>query len=287
MYFVLLIGFLNLMRWALCAANCAMSRWSSRLDVREHRFQAGWQFAMRLNTTSGFTWGNGLRVMGLILALAFSFGGQDRVHITNRTLHHGEARTNFFSAGTHTSAASNERSEIRNYLMDLAGDHSLDDATVIEQEFQGYAKYTVQLHLASGAEQSIVLTAPPGGLQIEMHDMTGDKVPNDLLVRPAHQQWLPTILVNDGHDHFTVVIPGATETYISSTQELAPSESDHHGTVALSSSSFKAHALANPGESFVPQNKIETRVPTDELSVISLGHDFSSGRAPPSLPFSA
>jgi hypothetical protein len=241
---------------------------------------------MKLNTASGFPWGHALRVMGLILALAFSFGGQDRVHSTNRALHHGDARTNFFLAGTPASAALNERSEIRNYLMDLAGDHSLDDATVIEQEFNGYAKYTVQLHLASGAEQSIVLTAPPGGLQIEMHDMTGDKVPNDLLVRPAHLQWLPTILVNDGHDHFAVVIPGATETYISSTQELAPSESDHHGTVAITSSSFKAHALANCGESFVPQNKIENRISAAELPVISFGHNSSSGRAPPSLPLS-
>jgi hypothetical protein len=171
--------------------------------------------------------------------------------------------------------------------MDLAGDHSLDDATVIEHGVDGYAKYTVQLHLASGAEQSIVVTAPSGGLQIEMQDMTGDKVPNDLVIRPALLQWLPTVLVNDGHDHFAVVIPGAIETYISSAQELAPIESDRRGTVALTSSSFKAHALANHEESFVPQNKIETRISIAELSVISLGHCSSSGRAPPSLPFSA
>ena len=32
--------------------------------------------------------------------------------------------------------------------------------------------------------------------------MTGDKVPNDVVLRPALLRWLPTVLVNDGHEHF-------------------------------------------------------------------------------------
>jgi hypothetical protein len=92
--------------------------------------------------------------------------------------------------------------------LDFDGDHSLDAATVIEQPSVGYAKYTVQLHLASGAEQSFVVMAPPGGLQVEMRDMTGDNIPNDVVLRPALLRWLPTVLVNDGHQHFEVAWSG-------------------------------------------------------------------------------
>ena len=59
---------------------------------------------------------------------------------------------------------------------DIDGDRVLDVATVVEQPSARYARYTVQLQLASGAEESIAVVAPPGGLQLKMLDMTGDNV---------------------------------------------------------------------------------------------------------------
>src|SRR5579863_9420324 len=109
----------------------------------------------------------------LFLMLALSVAALDRAPASSRVSHHGDTRRGLSVTGRAVNSASNDFPKVRNYFMDLAGDHSLDVATVIEQSSPGYTKYTVQLHLASGVEQSVVVAAPPGGLQIEMHDMTG------------------------------------------------------------------------------------------------------------------
>jgi hypothetical protein len=171
--------------------------------------------------------------------------------------------------------------------MDYDGDHSLDLATVVEQATGGYAHYTVQLHLASGVEQSIIVTAPPGGLQLEMHDMTGDKVPNDLILRPALLRWLPTVLVNDGHDHYAVAISGTNADSVSCGQELDSKGSDGRGTVGLISSGFKSGRLANDEGLFLSQVQEGLFSPTDQTIVKSLGYSPSSGRAPPTLIIAA
>ena len=45
--------------------------------------------------------------------------------------------------------------------------------------------YTIDVRLADGSEQLIPITAPPGGLELQVRDMTGDNVQNDLVLRPA------------------------------------------------------------------------------------------------------
>ncbi len=145
-----------------------------------------------------------------------------------------------------------DRMEVRRYFMDFDGDHSLDLATVIEQPVGGYAKYTVHLHLASGVEQSINLTAPRGGLQLEMHDMSGDNIPNDLILRPAFLQSLPTILLNDGHDHFAVAITGPNSSSLSCGQEMAPREATIRAPSRYCPPGFKTGDLKNDGGLFLP-----------------------------------
>jgi hypothetical protein len=166
--------------------------------------------------------------------------------------------------------------------MNFEGDHSLDAATVVEQASSGYASYTVRLHLASGAEQSIALTAPPGGLRLEMHDMTGDQVPNDLLLRPALTHWLPTVLVNDGHGHFAVAISDHPLDSLSCGEDLESRGSDARGTAALVSSGFKTIGPIRGRELFPQQREIllapktHAFFPRSEITT-------SSGRAPPAL----
>ena len=171
--------------------------------------------------------------------------------------------------------------QVTQYFMDFDGDHSLDLATIVEQVMGAVSRYTVQLHLASGAEQSIALTAPPGGLQLEMQDMSGDKIPNDLVLSPTLLRWLPTVLLNDGHDHYSVAISGTDPDSMSSGQELAPGGSDHQGTIALMSSGFRASGLMNDGGVFLPQVQEELLSPTAQTMAQKLGYSSSSGRAPP------
>jgi hypothetical protein len=139
-----------------------------------------------------------------------------------------------------TPSDSGEVSRVRNYPLDFAGDHSLSAATVTEDAKDGRANYTIHLHLASGTEQSVVVAGPPGGLQIEMHDMTGDHVPNDVVLRPALFSWLPTVLVNDGHDHFAVVVAGADAGNFSSPQDLGSRRQNTQTFAFLRSSGFKS-----------------------------------------------
>jgi hypothetical protein len=114
-----------------------------------------------------------------------------------------------------------------------------------------------------------------------MQDMSGDKIPNDLVLRPALLSWLPTVLLNDGHDHYAVAISGTDPGSVSSGQGLAPRGSDYQGTVALMSSGFKASGLMNEGGVFLPQVQEELLSPTTRAIAPSLSYSPSSGRAPP------
>ena len=165
--------------------------------------------------------------------------------------------------------------------MDFDGDHSLDVATVIEQPSTGFTKYIVQLHLASGAEQSVVVSAPPGGLQVEMLDMTGDKIQNDVVLRPALLRWLPTVLVNDGHEHFEVAVSGTDPSSFSSSEDLGSRRRDSQTFALLMSSGFKTVHLPNRRRMFDPQ--LQECLFSSFTQTVSdrLGHASSSGRAPP------
>jgi hypothetical protein len=89
-------------------------------------------------------------------------------------------------------------------------------ATVVEQNIGQYSRYVIHVHDASGVDESIPVVAPPGGLLVEIRDMTGDKVWNDLVLRPALFQTSLGVLLNDGRDHFTTAVsadlPGSVDT---------------------------------------------------------------------------
>jgi hypothetical protein len=218
---------------------------------------------------------------GLFLMLALTFAGLDRAPVSNRGLYHADPRANLSAAGGTAISRSTDRSEIRNYFMDFDGDHSLDAATVIEQPSTGYTKYTVELHLASGAEQSVIVRAPPGGLQVEMQDMTGDKIPNDVVLRPALLRWLPTILVNDGHEHFEVAVSGPDPSSFSSSENLGSRRRDSQTFALLMSSGFKAVHLPNNRRLFDPQLQECLFSSSTQTVANRLGHASSPGRAPP------
>jgi hypothetical protein len=281
MYFALAIGALNLMRWMRCAANCLMSAPPRRLQ-KTGASSMDTAISMKVTSQPGFkgAWGAAW-VAGLILSLVLCVTLLNRVPASNRASHRRGARTSLSAAGGFANSAPSKQPEIKNYFLDFDGDHSLDAATVIEQPSGGYTKYTVQLHLASGAEQSVVVTAPPGGLRVEMRDMTGDKVPNDVVLRPALLRRLPTVLVNDGHEHFDVAVSGTDPSSLSTNEDLGSRRRDSQTFALLTSSGFKAVHLPNSRRVFDPQLReclfsTFTQTVTDRL-----GHASSSGRAPP------
>jgi hypothetical protein len=237
---------------------------------------------MKLIAKFGFkrSW-NAAWAAGLFLMLALCVALPDRAAPSSRGSHHTDARASLSATGGTAISASTKHSEVKNYFMDFDGDHSLDVATVIEQPSAGYTKYTVQLYLASGVEQSIVVSAPPGGLQVEMHDMTGDKVPNDIVLRPALVRWLPTVLVNDGHEHFEVAVTGPDPSSFSSGEELGSRTRESQTFALLMSSGFKAVHLPNSRRQFDPQLQECPFSSITQTVTDRLGHASSPGRAPP------
>jgi len=179
--------------------------------------------------------------------------------------------------------SSQDSAEDAIYEATVDGDSASSVATIIEQHSPRNTRYTLHLQLASGAEQSIAVTAPPGGLQLEMLDMTGDNVPNDLIVTPALLRWPLMVLLNDGHDHFTVAISGVFPGSLGSDDGRASAAQHGQEIVALMSSGSKAGGLTNCGGPLLP------RLQASLLSLISqtianrLGYTFLSGRAPPPL----
>jgi hypothetical protein len=180
-----------------------------------------------------------------------------------------------------THAPANKH-EVESQVSVLDGDGGRDFATIVEQVMARYTSYVVRLQLASGAEQSIAVEAPPGGLQLEMRDMTGDNVPNDLVLTPTLVRWPLTILLNDGHDHFSVAISGVPRSW-GSGEDQASRAHPGQGTAVLASSSFQAGGVANNGRLLPPQLPESSLSPAARMFTRPLDHTSRLGRAPPAL----
>jgi hypothetical protein len=238
---------------------------------------------MKMLTNFGFASGRKRYASCLILVLAFCSMFQGRALATTRDFQGGEASKSATTLDTRAPAETKYPVEIKNYFMDYAGDHSLDAATVIEQPTLEYAKYIVRLHLASGVEQSVVVSAPPGGLQIEMQDMTGDKIANDVVLRPALVRWLPTVLINDGHEHFSVAVSGTDAASFSSPDNLGSRKPDSQIFALMMSSGFKSVHLLNRRRPFGPQHR-ESLLYSCTLTLATCSiQSTSAGRAPPTV----
>jgi hypothetical protein len=166
------------------------------------------------------------------------------------------------------------------YTTEGDGDHSLDAATVAEQAFGRYALYVVRLQFASGHEESIAVTAPPGGLQPEMRDMSGDHVANDVVLTSKVLRSPLVVLLNDGHDHLTVeVSPGS---FATDGNRASGGHPAHH-VLALASLRFRLARLANEGAVVFPE--LSERMP---FPIATLPNDHAmlasnAERAPPAF----
>jgi hypothetical protein len=173
------------------------------------------------------------------------------------------------------------RREVTRRAMGLEGDYSLDLVTVVAQDSPRFVHYAIRLRFASGTEQSIAITAPPGGLQLEMRDMTGDRVANDLLLTPALPSWAPAVLINDGHDHFTVAIPGGFEGSLGSDRGRLSEPDNASAIAALLSSGFEMSGLTGEREMLIPELQTPFVFASQKTVAKLCPASPQPGRAPP------
>lgn len=221
-----------------------------------------------------------------ILLVALCLGPQAFAHGTPAASHariqHRELRaaSSLSLTGLSFGASAGRRGVVRR-AMGLEGDYSLSLVTVMAQDSDRFVHYSVRLQFASGAEQSIAVTAPPGGLKFEMRDMTGDRVPNDLLLTPALLAWAPEVLINDGHDHFTVAISGGPEGSLGSDRKRLSEGQNFSSIAALLSSGFEPFGLVNASGTLPPEPEAYFAFASQEIVANLCPVSSEPGRAPP------
>lgn len=160
-------------------------------------------------------------------------------------------------------------------------DRPLDGVAVVERAITPSTRYTIHLRLDSGVEQFISVAAPPGGLLLEVRDMTGDSVRNDLVLRPALVRGPLNVLLNDGEDHFTLA---TSDRLADSWESDGKQVSGTHGleeAAALASSRSDTGGLAQAGPLFFPQLRLALFSPIAQTPAARPGHAACAGRAPP------
>lgn len=166
------------------------------------------------------------------------------------------------------------------YSTRFDGDLSLDAAIVTEQAFARYTLYEVQLQFACGAEQSIVVSAPPGGLQPEMQDMSRDSIPNDLVLTSGLLRLPLIVLLNEGHDHLTVAIsPGS----FTSDERRASGPGEVHRASALPTSGFRTGSFPSSGGMRLSQFQANFFPSPARFTANYADYASRSGRAPPAV----
>jgi hypothetical protein len=181
------------------------------------------------------------------------------------------------ATGPAQSAAGND-AQLMRYATELDGDHSLDAATVAEQSVGNRARYTVRLEFASGHEQSFTITAPPGGLQPQLLDMSGDNIPNDLVLTSRLLRWPLAVLLNDGHDSLTVAVwPGQLAT----DDDRASGERGAYRASALVSRRLRLLRVAAARRTLSAETHPRLRPSFQPLPVQCTVHASDFGRAPP------
>ena len=175
-----------------------------------------------------------------------------------------------------------ELAQVTHHVTGFYDDRSLDVGITVERVCTWYMRYKIQVQLPSGAKQFLAVMAPPGGLQPEVRDANGDGIRNDLVLTPAMTAWPPTVLINDGHDHFVVSDPGA-EGSLTSHEDVRWSTADIHRVPALTSCASRTSGLMEGGGLFLPKLKGCNLIPSTQAVPGRLGHRPSSERAPPTL----
>src|SRR5215467_1828541 len=92
-------------------------------------------------------------------------------------------------------------------IADYDGDNRPDIARVLSSgTIDGEDRYSIDFELTTGLKQSIVVSAPLGGLRLVPRDVNGDSFP-DVVVTAAWTGSPVAVLINDGRGNFTRTNP--------------------------------------------------------------------------------
>jgi hypothetical protein len=161
----------------------------------------------------------------------------------------------------------------------LDADSTLGAEAVVSKNLATSTRYTIDVRLADGSEQLIPITAPPGGLELQVRDMTGDHVQNDLVVRPVLTHWPLMVLLNDGHDHFTLAISATLPSSMDSGSRLSSTQ-QIPDTAALVSLDSPTGAPASQ-QQMIPKLQQGFLSSLAQHSTNQAERTSVSGRAPP------
>lgn len=164
--------------------------------------------------------------------------------------------------------------------LNAAGDRSVASRGVLSVSPSTH--YSVHVRVGDDSDAVVPVSAPPGGLQQEILDMTGDNVRNDVVLRPALVHWPLIVLLNDGHDHFTVAISADLPGRVDS-DTRASGESCVPASLALVSSNFAPDLGASNGRLFVPIPHSKVLASRAQRVVCGIDNSPILGRAPPAI----
>jgi hypothetical protein len=92
---------------------------------------------------------------------------------------------------------------------DFDGDQKPDLASLqTGRTDSSHTEYWIQVRLSGAEQQTILIVAPLGGLEVVSHDVNDDHAP-DLVLTTSWLRRPVAILLNDGHGHFSRVAPEA------------------------------------------------------------------------------
>jgi len=130
-------------------------------------------------------------------------------------------------------------------IADFDGDRK-PDLAVIEVASQRSVRtnYSIHLRLSRGTESTFGVSAPSGGVRVAARDVNGDDI-LDLIVTSLPDEHVVAVLLNDGHGQFSWAEPSAYA------------------------------AFAKEPDLFFRELE---QLPTDKLTVASLGHSFEGER---------
>ena len=165
-------------------------------------------------------------------------------------------------------------------IADFDGDNQPDFATVqLGQHGRIEGRYSIGFQLSTGPRQSILITAPLGGLQVTLRDVNGDNS-LDLIVTTEWLRKPVAVLLNDGHGHFTLTGNTQLADSIYNFQELSPQKQIKDATALLPSRTISRAQVQNlrfPGPTElgrIPASRLTSRLPR-------FLNSRSLGRAPP------
>lgn len=167
---------------------------------------------------------------------------------------------------------------------DFDGDGRPDLATVQGGQSGAFGtRYSIDFRLSTGLQQTVVVTALTGGLQLTSRDVNSDHF-LDVIVTTSWTNHPVAVLLNDGRGKFTEADPSAFSVSLTTSEGYRVSATDAiQDAIAALVTRYTPGQCEESFGSHSPHWIIESLVPGAILFITHPGGNSFFGRAPPSL----